>query len=116
MDTTPTTPDAVILPTRCAMGAHSLERATHVSEVAENILGVNRAVGERAHCFIQHTGVFFCTKSLADTIAFPKGHKWEGHPRYNWVAKEDGSSYGYLVKHAKPTPIVSAPVAEVTHA
>lgn len=107
-------PDAVFLPTGCNRGDNSLARALTVCDLADAALAVDASLGEKAYCRIQHTGEFFATKDLSDTIVFPKNHPHEGHPRYNWVGQPNGSRFGYLVERAKKAPVL--PVAEVTHA
>jgi hypothetical protein len=107
----PKIPDAVKVPGHLAAGHNSVQRAGSIVDVAEALLGVDRSIGERGHCCGLPTGEFFCRKSPHDTLFFPHGHKLEGHPRYNWVVQDDGTTFGYLVAAAQPNPVASEVVA-----
>ena len=105
-------PDAVRIPGNWAAGNSSVDRQISIVDAVEPMLGVDRSVGERGWCGSLPNGEFFCTKRTDSTLFFPKMHRLEGHPRYNWVAQADGTVFGYLVKEAMP---VAAP-SEVANA
>ena len=78
-----------------------IDRVASIADVAEPLLGVDRARGERAYIRLQGNGKLFVSKSIFDTIQFPKGHDRDGQPRYRWVAQPDGSEFGYLVPESR---------------
>jgi hypothetical protein len=90
-------PDALMIPEKMKTGARMSDRVASVADIAEPLLLVDRSKGERAYIRIQPGGRLFVSKDVHDTILFPKGHRRDGHPRYNWVSKETGVEYGYLV-------------------
>jgi hypothetical protein len=91
-------PDALMVPEALKTGARMSDRVASVADIAEPLLGVDRSKGERAYIRIQPGGRLFVSKNVHDTILFPKDHRLDGRPRYNWVARENGVEYGYLVE------------------
>jgi len=81
-------------------GARLADRVASIAEVAEPLLGVNRANGGRAWIRQQPHGKLFVTRDPADTILFPRDHPLSGQPRYRWESQEDGSQRGWLVEGA----------------
>ena len=90
-------PDALMLSEDRKRGARMVDRVASIADVAEPILKVDRARGERAYIRLQGNGKLFVTKSIIDTILFPKDHERDGQPRYHWELQPDGSEFGYLV-------------------
>jgi hypothetical protein len=90
-------PDALMIPESRKTGARMSDRVASVAEIAEPLLRVDRSAGERAYIRIQPGGRLFVTKDMHDTILFPKGHRRDGLPRYDWILQENGLEYGYLV-------------------
>jgi hypothetical protein len=74
-----------------------IDRVASIAEIAEPLLGVNRLKGERAYIRLQGNGKLFISKSIFDTILFPKDHERDGQPRYRWELQADGAEFGYLV-------------------
>jgi hypothetical protein len=94
------TPDALFLPETLKRGGRMIDRVASIADIAEPLLGVDRTRGERAYIRLQGNGKLFITKSVTDTIYFPKGHVREGQPRYRWELQPDGAEFGYLVEGA----------------
>ncbi|MGO9463082.1 MAG: hypothetical protein ACLQIB_04385 [Isosphaeraceae bacterium] len=90
-------PDALMIPEGLKTGARMSDRVASVADIAEPLLLVDRARGERAYIRIQPGGRLFVTRDVHDTILFPRGHERDGRPRYNWVPQRNGMEYGYLV-------------------
>jgi hypothetical protein len=90
-------PDALMLPEDRKRGARMIDRVASIADIAEPILEVDRAGGERAYIRLQGNGKLFISKSIVDTIFFPRDHAREGQPRYRWELQPDGSEFGYLV-------------------
>jgi hypothetical protein len=90
-------PDAVMLPEARKCGARMVDRVASIADIAEPLLEVDRARGERAYIRLQGNGKLFVSKSIVDTILFPKDHPRDGQPRYRWVLHPDGAEFGYLV-------------------
>ena len=67
-------PDAIMLPEDRKRGARMIERVASIADIAEPTLAVNHAAGERAYIRLQGNGKLFISKSIVDTILFPKGH------------------------------------------
>ena len=91
------TPDALMLPEGVKKGSRMVERVASIADIAEPLLEVDRARGERAYIRLQGNGKLFISKSIFDTIKFPKDHARDGQPRYHWVLQPDGAELGYLV-------------------
>jgi hypothetical protein len=91
-----TTPDALIVPESWKKGQTQLDRIDSILAVAEPLLRVDRAKGERAYIRRQPAGRLFITAHPHDTLQFPVGHPQEGKPRYRWVAAHEGCEHGYL--------------------
>ena len=90
-------PDALFLPvTAQTVSARIFERVAAVCRIAEPLLQVNHAAGERAYIRKQPHGRLFITRDPADTIFFPTGHPRSGAPRYHWERQADGTELGYL--------------------
>lgn len=94
-------PDALMLPEGCKRGIRMVDRVASICDIAEPILAVDRARGERAYIRLQPDGSLFISKSIHDTIYFPKDHERVGRPRYRWVARPDASRWGYMVEEAR---------------
>jgi hypothetical protein len=94
---TPDRPDALILPAARKSGARMSERVRSVCDIAEPLLGVDFAAGERAWIRQQPHGRLFITRNIQDTMLFALDHPRSGQPRYRWVPQADGSEWGYLI-------------------
>jgi hypothetical protein len=92
-----TTPDALMLPENRKRGARMVDRVASIADIAEPVLAVDRVRGERAYIRLQGNGKLFVSKSVHDTILFPKDHPRGGQPRYHWALQPDGTEFGYLV-------------------
>jgi hypothetical protein len=90
-------PDALMLPEDRKSGSRMVDRVTSIADIAEPLLEVDRARGERAYIRLQGNGKLFVSKSIFDTIFFPKDHQRDGQPRYRWDLQPDGAEFGYLV-------------------
>jgi hypothetical protein len=90
-----------MLPAAKKSGARMSERVRSICEIAEPLLSVDYAAGERAWIRQQPHGRLFITRDPADTIAFPIGHPRAGRPRYHWERRPDGTEIGYLTEDAK---------------
>ena len=73
-----------------------VDRIASIADIAEPILNVDRAQGDRAYIRLQGNGKLFISKSIFDTIFFPKDHPRDGQPRYQWEVQPDGAEFGYL--------------------
>jgi hypothetical protein len=93
-------PDALFLPEDRKRGTRMVDRVASIADIAEPLLAVDRTRGERAYIRLQGNGRLFITKSVTDTIYFPKSHPREGQPRYRWELQPDGAEFGYLVEGA----------------
>jgi hypothetical protein len=98
----PDRPDALMLDARVRKGRHASNRVASVCDIAEPILGVDKAAGEHAWIHLQPHNWLFVSKSVEDTINFPHDHERDGQERYHWVVQPDGSKWGYLVDGASP--------------
>jgi hypothetical protein len=94
-------PDALMLPQDRKQGARMVDRVASIADIAEPLLGIDRARGERAYIRLQPNGKLFITPSVLDTIFFPKDHERDGLSRYLWIIQPDGSELGYLVDSAR---------------
>lgn len=94
-------PDALMFPEGRKQGVRMVDRVASIADAAEPLLGVDRARGERAYIRLQGNGKLFITKSIYDTILFPKDHDRGGQPRYRWELQPDGIELGYLLDGAK---------------
>jgi hypothetical protein len=92
-------PDALMISSGQKRGARLVERVASILEIAEPLLGVDRAAGERAWIRQQPHGQLFITRDFADTICYPRDHTLSGQPRYRWETQPDGSEWGYLLAH-----------------
>jgi hypothetical protein len=90
-------PDALMLPAALKRGARLHDRVASIAAIAEPLLGVDRAAGERAWVRQQPHGRLFVTRDPADTIFFPRDHDRQGQPRYRWETQADGSQWGWLI-------------------
>jgi hypothetical protein len=92
-------PDALFLPENMKAGKTALARAHSVLQIAEPLLEINRAVGEKAHVrpTIGQVRKMFITRDPYDTIYYPTGHSRAGQPRYRWEKRPDGVELGYLL-------------------
>jgi hypothetical protein len=92
--------DALMIPAKFKSGSRLRGRIASIADIAEPLLGVDLAKGERAYIRHQPFGDHFVSKCPYDTLQFPKESEQMGMPRYNWVLQDDGISYGYLVEGA----------------
>ena len=97
MSTPQRIPDALMLSEDRKRGARMIDRVASIADIAEPLLQVDRAAGQRAFIRLQGNGKLFVSKSIVDTILFPKGHARDGQPRYRWEVQADGSEFGYLI-------------------
>ncbi len=95
------TPDALFLPPRLREGRSRFERVYAVSRIAEPLLEVNYAAGERAWIRKMHDDWMFVTKSMEDTIYMTDSSGMSGKSRYEWINRGDGVRFGYLTAAAK---------------
>jgi hypothetical protein len=93
-------PDALFIPEKMKRGRTLYERMNSILEVAEPLLGVDRARGDRAYIRRQGDGWLFVTRDPHDTIYFPLNTALCGRPRYNWLDEADGIRRGHLVPEA----------------
>jgi hypothetical protein len=89
-------PDALMIPEGSKRGARMVDRVSSIIDLAEPLLGVDRAKGERAYIRLQGNGTLFVSKSVFDTIYYPKDHELDGRPRYRWEKQADGIELGFL--------------------
>jgi hypothetical protein len=85
-----------MLPEGVKKGTRMVDRVASIADIAEPLLEVDRARGERAYIRLQGNGKLFISKSIYDTIKFPKDHARDGQPRYSWQTQPDGAEFGYL--------------------
>jgi hypothetical protein len=90
-------PDALMLPEGRKQGTRMVDRVASIAGIAEPLLQVDRARGERAYIRLQGNGKLFVSKSIFDTIVFPKDHQRDGQPRYRWELQPDGAEFGFLI-------------------
>jgi hypothetical protein len=93
-------PDALMLPEDRKYGARMVDRVASIADIAEPLLQVDRARGERAYIRLQGNGKLFVTKSIFDTILFPKDHDRDGQPCYRWELQPDGAEFGYRISES----------------
>jgi hypothetical protein len=92
-------PDALFLPESIkTTGGRIFDRVASVCRIAEPLLEVDFAAGERAYIRKQPHGRLFITRDPADTINFPTGHPNSGRSRYRWEKRGDGTELGYLIE------------------
>ena len=63
-----------MLPEGRKQGTRMIDRVASIADIAEPLLEVDRARGERAYIRLQGNGKLFISKSIFDTINFPKDH------------------------------------------
>jgi len=93
-------PDALFIPEKMKRGGTLYERMNSILEIAEPLLGVDRARGDRAFIRRQGDGWLFVTCDPQDTIYFPLNSALRGRPRYHWLDGADGIRRGHLVTEA----------------
>ena len=91
-------PDALFLPETVKTGGRIFDRIAAVCRIAEPLLQVNLAAGEKAYIRKQPHGRLFVTRDASDTIFFPIDHPRSGQPRYRWERQPDGAEFGYLIE------------------
>lgn len=95
-------PDALLVPASMRKGERVFERVASICDVAEPLLEIDRAAGERAWIRTQPNGTLFVTRDPFDTLNFPRDHPHHGRPRYHWGRpRRDGITLGYLVEEAQ---------------
>jgi len=77
-------------------GRRMVDRVASIADIAEPLLGGRAWIREQPH------GRLFISPDFADTILFPMDHPRSGQPRYRWVARPDGSEWGYLEETLNP--------------
>jgi hypothetical protein len=103
-------PDALSIPGRYKRGRTLGERVDSILAIAEPLLGVDRAAGQRAYIRQQGCGPaiwMFVTRSPDDTLYGPTHSPFRGRPRYDWIDRPDGIRIGYLkdiFRHAEIEP------------
>jgi hypothetical protein len=90
-------PDALMLPEGHKRGRRMVERVASIADIAEPLLQVDRTRGERAYIRLQGNGKLFVSKSIFDTILFPRDHHRDSQPRYRWELQPDGAEFGFLI-------------------
>jgi hypothetical protein len=90
-------PDALFIPSARKKGPRLVDRVASIADIAEPVLGADRAAGQRAQIRQQPNEWLFVTLDVEDTIFFPTTHARSGQARYVWVNQPDGSRFGYLV-------------------
>jgi hypothetical protein len=93
-------PDALRLPEDLKAGGRIFDRVKAVCKIAEPLLEVDFAAGERAWIRKQPHGRLFVTRDTGDTMLFPTGHPRSGESRYRWEKRDGGVEVGYLVDGA----------------
>ena len=93
-------PDALMLPAALKAGGRMSERVRSICLIAEPILGVDFAAGERAWIRQQPHGRLFISRCKTDTLHFPIGHPRAGRQRYRWERRTDGTEIGFKVEGA----------------
>jgi hypothetical protein len=93
-------PDALFIPETMKRGRTLFERMNSILQIAEPLLGVDRARGERAYIRRQGDGWLFVTRDPHDTIYFPLNTPFRGRPRYRWLDGADGIRRGHFVPEA----------------
>jgi hypothetical protein len=88
-------PDALLLPGEVRQGKRMVDRVRSVCDLAEEIMGLDRSVGQRAWIRIQPHGKMFITADPADTLLYTTGHQLAGQSRYRWERRGDGIEWGY---------------------
>jgi hypothetical protein len=93
-------PDALFIPEKMKRGRTLYERMNSILEIAEPLLGVDRARGDRAYIRRQGDGWLFVTRDSHDTIYFPLNSALRGRPQYHWLDGADGIRRGHFVTEA----------------
>jgi len=93
-------PDALFISEKMKRGRTLYERMNSILELAEPLLGVDRARGERAYIRRQGDGWLFVTRDPNDTIYFPLNTAFRGRPRYHWLEGAHGIRRGHFVPEA----------------
>jgi hypothetical protein len=94
-------PDALFIPERMKRGRTWYERMDSILDIAEPLLGVDRARGDRAYIRRQGDGWLFVTRDSGDTIYFSLSTPLRGRSRYHWLDGADGIRRGHLVPEAR---------------
>jgi hypothetical protein len=92
-------PDALLLPEALKDGDDVFKRQHSVLRLADRLLEVDRAAGEKPHVrppLKPTTLKLFVTRDPADTINYPIDHCRSGQPRYRWEQRPDGIELGWL--------------------
>ena len=95
-DINPEHPDALMMPESLKRGGRSIDRINSVLDVAEPILGIDRAAGQRAYIRRQPGHRLFVTADPADTLKVPSDRPGAGLPCYRWEARGD-LEYGWRI-------------------
>ena len=96
-------PDALIIPESVKRRRAMVDRVVSVADIAEPLLEVDRAAGERAYIRLQQHGKLFVSRDIKDTLFFTNNHPLAMRERYRWELGDDGIQRGYLVDEAKET-------------
>ena len=92
--------DAIILPKRYIQAKSDKLRFHRTFDLLEQLLGVDRAAGERAWAREIPGERLFVTKSSNDTLLVPHGQPGAENPRYSWTEGDRGIQYGKLIDYA----------------
>lgn len=100
---TPTAPipDALFMPESLKRGKCFRDRINSVLDLAEPILGVDRASGGHAYVRKHTGGQLFITRDPMDTIYHITTSPFRGRDRYHWIDGPDRIRRGYLTDEAR---------------
>ena len=87
-------PDALFLPETVKTGGRIFDRIAAVCRIAEPLLQVNLAAGEKAYIRKQPHGRLFVTRDPADTIFFPIDHPGRASRGTAGSGSRTGRSWG----------------------
>lgn len=93
-----TTSDALMISEALKQGHTLWDRANSILGIAEPMLAIDRAKGERAFIRRQGDGWLFVTKDPEDTVYHPLRTPLQRKPRYNWTDGTDGIRRGQLFR------------------
>ena len=94
-------PDALMLAASVKRGERLVHRVLSICEVAEPLLGVDYASGQRAWIQQHPHGRLFVSRERTAALFFATDHPRSGQPRYRWEKQADGSEWGWLVEGAE---------------
>ncbi len=68
-----------------------------MAAIAQELLAVDRSVGEHVWIRSRPDGRVFATRDPDDSLNFAHGHDRAGQPRYEWTVGADGVAIGTLL-------------------